>query len=85
MDDEIAGFSLKDANDARKIVGKKQMNRIPELHEKFNAAMSPGLADYVWKLAIAPQLGYAFSINHSLPYSFSSLRFNQYICSSFTK
>jgi len=74
MDNEIAGFSLKDANDARKIVGKKQMNRIPELHEKFNAAMSPSLADYIWKLAVAPQLGYAFSVNHSLPYSFVGIQ-----------
>ena len=50
------------------------MARIPELHEKFNQVMSPGLADYVWKLAVAPQLGYAFSINHSLPYSFVGIQ-----------
>ena len=74
MDNEIANFSLKDANDARKIVGKKQMNRIPELHQKFNNAMDPNVADYVWKLAVAPQLGYAFSINHSLPYSFVGIQ-----------
>ena len=27
-------------------------------------------ADYLWDTAVRPQLGYAFSINHSLPYSF---------------
>lgn len=74
MDPEIAGFSLKEANDARKIVGKKQMSRIPELRARFNQTMSENLADYVWKLAVAPQLGYAFSINHSLPYSFVGIQ-----------
>ena len=74
MDEEIAGFTLKEANDARKIVGKKQMNRIPELRARFNQTMSSTLAEYVWKLAVAPQLGYAFSINHSLPYSFVGIQ-----------
>ena len=35
MDENICGFSLKDANAARKIVGKKQMSKIPELHQKI--------------------------------------------------
>ena len=34
MDKDICGFTLAEANDARKIVGKKQMSRIPELREK---------------------------------------------------
>jgi len=80
MDERIAGFSLKDANDARKIVAKKQMNRIPELHDKFYKAISDvyvdngKIADYVWDIAIRPQLGYAFSLNHSLPYSFVGIQ-----------
>ena len=80
MDERIAGFSLKDANDARKIVAKKQMNRIPELKDKFYKAIKEvyvdtgKIADYVWDIAIRPQLGYAFSLNHSLPYSFVGIQ-----------
>ena len=74
MDPEIAGFSLKEANDARKIVAKKQMSRIPELKGKVYDVMDQRLADYVWEVAVAPQLGYAFSMNHSLPYSFVGIQ-----------
>ena len=66
-----AGFTLGEANNARKIVGKKQMSKIPELREqvysRFDRVQS---GNYFWENAIAPQLGYAFSLNHSLPYSF---------------
>ena len=74
MDPEIASFSLKEANDARKIVAKKQMARIPELKGKVYDVMDQRLADYIWEVAVAPQLGYAFSMNHSLPYSFVGIQ-----------
>ena len=74
MDPEIASFTLKEANDARKIVAKKQMDRIPELKQKVYDVMDQRLADYVWEVAVAPQLGYAFSMNHSLPYSFVGIQ-----------
>lgn len=74
MDPEIASFSLKEANDARKIVAKKQMSRIPELKSKVYDVMDQRLADYIWEVAVAPQLGYAFSMNHSLPYSFVGIQ-----------
>ena len=80
MDPDIAGFTLKDANDARKIVAKKQMKRIPELRQKvYNAvgniyANNGDIADYIWEIAVRPQLGYAFSLNHSLPYSFVGIQ-----------
>jgi len=58
MDKDIADFTLAEVNDARKIVAKKQMSRIPELKEKMFARMgSPHFAQYVWESAIAPQLG----------------------------
>ena len=58
MDEDICNFSLKDANAARKIVGKKQMSKIPELKEKVhNQATSPALGKYVWKCGIGPQMG----------------------------
>lgn len=75
MDPDIAKFSLKEANDARKIVGKKQMSRIPELRQHIFQNMNDDIAaNYVWKTAIAPSMGYAFSENHSLPYSFVGMQ-----------
>ena len=72
---DVANFTLGEANNARKIVGKKQMSKIPELREqvysKFDRVQS---ANYFWENAIAPQLGYAFSLNHSLPYSFVGIQ-----------
>ena len=71
MDKDICGFTLAEANDARKIVGKKQMSRIPELREKvLEKASSPCLGRYVWTYGIGPQMGYSFSIIHALAYSF---------------
>lgn len=58
MDENICGFSLKDANAARKIVGKKQMSKIPALKEQvMNQAKSQALGEYVWKCGIGPQMG----------------------------
>lgn len=75
MDKDIANFSLKDANDARKIVAKKQMKRIPKLRQKvYDAIGDEHKADYIWEVAVRPQLGYAFSLNHSLPYSFVGIQ-----------
>lgn len=71
MDDKICHFTLGEANAARKIVGKKQMNKIPELHEKVLAqAASEKLGQYVWKCGVGPQMGYSFSVIHALAYSF---------------
>lgn len=71
MDKDICNFSLKDANTARKIVGKKQMAKIPALREQvLNTAKSPALGKYVWTCGIGPQMGYSFSIIHALAYSF---------------
>lgn len=68
---KVVGFTLAEANDARRIVAKKQMSRIPELKEKFYSHFTnEEIANYVWSLAVLPQLGYAFSTNHSTPYSF---------------
>ena len=72
---DVAGFSLGEANNARKIVGKKQMNKIPELRKQvYEGFEDKRVADYFWENAIAPQLGYAFSLNHSLPYSFVGMQ-----------
>ena len=71
MDEKICNFSLKEANAARKIVGKKQMAKIPELHQKIlDMASSPALGKYIWECGVGPQMGYSFSIIHALAYSF---------------
>ena len=71
MDDKICGFSLKEANAARKIVGKKQMAKISELHQQIlDKATSFALGKYIWECGVGPQMGYSFSIIHALAYSF---------------
>ena len=58
MDKDICGFGLGDANAARKIVGKKQMSKIPELKEKiFAQATSPAIGRYMWDAIAKPQMG----------------------------
>lgn len=75
MDPNICGFSLADANAARKIVGKKQIAKIPALHEKvLKSARSQLLGQYVWKNGIGPQMGYSFSLIHALAYSILGLQ-----------
>ena len=71
MDPNICGFTLAEANAARKIVGKKQMSKIPALREQvLTKAKSKPLGQYVWIAGIGPQMGYSFSLIHSLAYSF---------------
>ena len=71
MDKNICGFSLAEANAARKIVGKKQMSKIPELQQKvYDTATSEAMGKYIWTFGIGPQMGYSFSIIHALAYSF---------------
>lgn len=71
MDKNICGFTLAEANAARKIIGKKLMNKIPELKEKvFSSAKSKALGQYIWDCGVTYQLGYSFSIIHALAYSF---------------
>ncbi len=74
-DPAICGFTLAEANAARKIVGKKQMNKIPELRDKvYKQATSEALGKYVWTYGIGPQMGYSFSIIHALAYSFIGMQ-----------
>ena len=75
MDKHLCGFTLAEANAARKIVGKKQMNKIPGLRQKvLESATSPALGRYIWTYGAGPQMGYSFSIIHALAYSFIGLQ-----------
>jgi DNA polymerase-3 subunit alpha len=58
MDNQICGYSLAEANAARKIVSKKKMDKIPFFKEKvYETAKTKNLADYVWDYVVAPGLG----------------------------
>ena len=58
MDKNICSFTLAEANAARKIVGKKQMSKIPELHQKIlDKASSSQLGKYIWEKGVGPQMG----------------------------
>ena len=71
MDENICHFTLAEANAARKIVGKKQMSKIPALRQQvLDQAASPCLGHYIWACGVGPQMGYSFSIIHALAYSF---------------
>ena len=71
MDEKLCNFTLAEANAARKIVGKKQMSKIPELQAKvIKQAPRRELGDYIWKYGLGPQMGYSLSIIHALAYSF---------------
>ena len=75
MDENIAHFSLSEANATRKIVAKKKMDKIPELHEKFvNACPTKKFGEYVWKTTMGPQMGYSFAKPHALAYSFVGIQ-----------
>ena len=83
MDEDIANFTLAEANAARKIVAKKQMKKIPELKKQlYDHVNNDSYADYIWEVAVAPSLGYAFSKNHSLPYSFVGIQMD-YLATTF--
>lgn len=62
MDENIAHFSLKEANQARKIVAKKHMEEIPILQEKFiSQCPNRNFGEYVWETTMGPQMGYALN------------------------
>lgn len=75
LDKDIAHFSLKESNSARKTCSKKRLSEIPALHEKFIGQCPRELfGEYVWKTAIEPQMSYAFAEPHALVYSFIGIQ-----------
>lgn len=79
MESKIAGFSLADADKARKIIAKKKSEDVAGLKEKFYSSVeshgnSINVANYVWEQCIKPQLAYSFSRNHVMPYSAEALQ-----------
>ena len=70
MDRDICGFTMEEANAARKLISKKLMDKIPELQEKvYNTAKSQSLGKYIWDIVVKPSLGYSFARVHGYSYS----------------
>lgn len=70
MDERLFGFDLETTNAARKIIGKKLMNKIPELHQQvLKKAKSPALGRYIWDVLFSQEMGYAFNAEHTYSYS----------------
>lgn len=68
MDENISGFSVKEANKLRKTIAKKKLAEIDSMHEMFMTkgrehGTSDNLLNYVWNVQVKRQLGY--SLNES--------------------
>lgn len=76
MDQQICGFSVAEANFARSVVGKKKMDKIPEVKDMIftMGAASENMRKYLWDTQIATQMGYSFSTLHSTAYSLIALQ-----------
>lgn len=75
MEPKLAHFELKEANAARKVCSKKQLDKIEALHEKFvKQCPRQQLGEYVWYSAVLPQLSYSFAEPHAIAYSFIAIQ-----------
>lgn len=79
MDENIAGFTIGEANILRKAVAKKKRDLLQKGKELFyNKGLERGtsmnLLDYVWNVQIMRQAGYSFSDIHTTAYSYIALQ-----------
>jgi len=79
QDPKIANFSYMESDYARKVVAKKKMKEIESLKDKvykkgIESGNSQRLLDYVWFNAFAIQMGYSFSIIHTVSYSIIAIQ-----------
>lgn len=79
MDPEIAGFDMSKADLLRKIIGKKQVAKLPMIKEMYftsgkEQGTSQKMLNYVWEHGFLPQLGYSFNRPHVLSYAIVALQ-----------
>lgn len=79
MDKEICGFTLKEADIARKAVSKKNIKALEETEERLyrkgkEIGRSKKFLDYLWLVQIEMSKSYAFAFNHSHEYSTECLQ-----------
>ncbi len=75
---EVAGFTLGQADILRRAIGKKDFKKMAEQHEKFVQGcaknnISAQKADLIWE-KIAKFAGYGFNKSHSAAYAFLAYR-----------
>lgn len=79
MDKNISGFDVKTSNLLRKSISKKDKALQHKMKEMFfekghEQGARDNILNYVWKEVVGKQLGYSFSINHTVPYAAISLQ-----------
>lgn len=71
---DVAGFTMGEADELRKVMGKKQKEKIPIYHEKFvngataHSGIDRGLAEKIFKF-VEPFAGYGFNKSHAAAYA----------------
>lgn len=80
---EIAGFTLREADDIRKALGKKDLPKLVPYREAFIAGMirsniSKEYAEEYWDKTMVPFASYSFNKSHSVAYSVIT-----YVCAYF--
>lgn len=76
---QLCGYSLAEADDLRKIMGKKQREKMPAQREKFlrglesHSGISPALGDELWT-EIAAMAEYVFNRSHAMAYSYQTAK-----------
>lgn len=79
MDKEVCGFTLKQADRARKAVAKKSAQALQETEELLYSkgqelGKSQKFLDYLWRVQIEMSKSYAFAFSHSHEYSTECLQ-----------
>lgn len=79
MDEQIAGFTIGEANILRKAVAKKKRDLLEKGKNLFyEKGLARGtrlqLLDYVWNVQIMTQAGYSFSDIHTTAYSYIAIQ-----------
>ena len=75
----FTNYDVPHANKIRKIIAKKKMKEIASAREEYFATgaangVSEDILKYIWDVQIKRQLGYSFSIPHTVAYSLIALQ-----------
>jgi DNA polymerase-3 subunit alpha len=79
MDPHIANFTVTEANALRKAIAKKKKDVLDAVKQLFfskgkESGTSSNLLNYIWDVQIGRQIGYSFSVLHTLGYSTIALQ-----------
>lgn len=79
MDPQVANFDVVEANVLRKAIAKKKADVLEKARGMFfEKGLSIGttqrMLDYVWEVQIGRQIGYSFSVLHTMGYSTIALQ-----------